>query len=54
MKLLKQHGWSHEVGGTHQVKMVKEGERPITLPQHKHADYGPQLTNAILRQAGLQ
>ena len=51
--LLKQHGWSRERGGKHVVKMTKPGHRPITLPRHHGADYGPGLTAAVLRQAGL-
>lgn len=52
-KLLEQHGWRETRGGKHVVKMVKEGERPITLPRHRGQDYGPGLRRAILRQAGL-
>jgi len=50
--LLEEHGWEATVGGKHQVKMVKPGERPITLPQHGK-DYPVGLTRAILKQAGL-
>ncbi len=32
--------------------MEKAGQRPITLPQNRGNDYGPGLTNAILKQAG--
>ena len=53
-KLLIAHGWKEETGGKHVVKMVKAGRpRPITLPYHKGADYGPDLRAAILREAGL-
>jgi len=52
--LLEAHGWTKTAGGKHVVKMEKAGHRPITLPQHKGADYGPALTAAILRQAGLK
>jgi ribosomal protein L13E len=41
-------------GGKHQVKMVKRGHRPITLPRHKGRDYSRGLTAAILKQAGLR
>jgi predicted RNA binding protein YcfA (HicA-like mRNA interferase family) len=51
--LLTRHGWTQARGGKHVVKMTKPGERPITLPQHGGSDYGPGLTRAILRQAGL-
>lgn len=53
-KLLEDHGWTAEVGGKHQVKMTKPGQRPITLPQHRGGDYGKGLEAAILRQAGLR
>jgi predicted RNA binding protein YcfA (HicA-like mRNA interferase family) len=52
--LLESQGWVKTRGGKHVVKMESPGQRPITLPHHKGADYGPQLTNAILRQAGLK
>ena len=51
--LLQEHGWQITRGGKHAVKMTKVGERPITLPMHRGQDYGPGLTRAILRQAGL-
>jgi predicted RNA binding protein YcfA (HicA-like mRNA interferase family) len=51
---LKENGWTQARGGKHQVKMTKQGRRPITLPQHKSRDYPPGLASAILRQAGLQ
>ncbi|MBK5219558.1 MAG: type II toxin-antitoxin system HicA family toxin [Thermoleophilia bacterium] len=54
MRLLEGHGWTQTTGGKHQVKMVKSGKRPITLPRHKGQDYSPGLTTAILRQAGLR
>lgn len=52
--LLRDNGWTQEVGGKHQVKMTKDGERPITLPQHKGQEYARGLTRAILKQAGLE
>jgi predicted RNA binding protein YcfA (HicA-like mRNA interferase family) len=39
IKLLKENGWAQARGGKHQVKMTREGCRPITLPQHKGRDY---------------
>ncbi|HEX3040582.1 MAG TPA: type II toxin-antitoxin system HicA family toxin [Solirubrobacterales bacterium] len=54
MKLLQDHGWILSRGGKHQVKMTKEGRRPITLPQHKGRDYPTGLARAILKQAGLR
>jgi predicted RNA binding protein YcfA (HicA-like mRNA interferase family) len=53
IKLLRAHGWERTIGGKHNVKMVKEGHPPITLPRHKGADYGKGLTSAILDQAGI-
>jgi predicted RNA binding protein YcfA (HicA-like mRNA interferase family) len=54
IKLLREYDWKQARGGKHQVKMTKEGCRPITLPQHKGRDYQPGLASAILKQAGLQ
>ncbi len=53
IKLLRRHGWTRTAGGKHAVKMTKPGHRPITLPRHRGQDYGPGLTRAILKQAGL-
>jgi predicted RNA binding protein YcfA (HicA-like mRNA interferase family) len=50
---LKENGWTQARGGKHQVKMTKEGCRPITLPQHKGRDYPTGLARAILKRAGL-
>jgi len=36
------------------VKMERDGHRPITLPAHHGDDYGPGLTSAIMKQAGLK
>lgn len=52
-KVLERHGWSKEIGGKHNVKMVKAGHRPITLPMHKGRTYQPGLHEAIRKQAGL-
>ncbi|HWF55927.1 MAG TPA: type II toxin-antitoxin system HicA family toxin, partial [Solirubrobacteraceae bacterium] len=51
--LLKRHGWEQQTGGKHSVKMTRPGDRPVTLPQHSGHDYGPGLTAAVLKQAGL-
>ena len=53
IKALEDEGWVRERGGKHQVKMVKPGRRPITLPQHKGRTYSKGLDGAIRRQAGL-
>lgn len=52
--LLQEHGWIQSRGGKHVVKMIKQGERPITLPKHRGSDYSRGLTAAILKQAGLR
>jgi predicted RNA binding protein YcfA (HicA-like mRNA interferase family) len=54
IKLLEHHGWAQVIGGRHAVKMTRPGRRPITLPHHGGSDYGPGLTRAILRQAGIE
>jgi predicted RNA binding protein YcfA (HicA-like mRNA interferase family) len=53
IKALEDDGWVRERGGKHQVKMVKPGKRPITLPQHKGRAYSKGLDAAIRREAGL-
>lgn len=37
-RLLEAHGWVKETGGRHETKMVKPGERPVTLPYHRGRD----------------
>lgn len=53
-KLLEEHGWICTRGGKHNIKMEKEGHRPITLPRHRGQDYGKGLSAAIRKQAGLE
>jgi len=52
-KLLEENGWTMTVGGKHNIKMEKEGHRPITLPKHRNEDYSKGLTAAIKKAAGL-
>jgi predicted RNA binding protein YcfA (HicA-like mRNA interferase family) len=54
IKLLIEAGWTQSRGGKHQVKMVKKGQRPITLPHHRGRDYSRGLARMILKQAGLR
>ncbi|MDQ2630728.1 MAG: type II toxin-antitoxin system HicA family toxin [Actinomycetota bacterium] len=54
IRLLEDNGWDRATGGKHQVKMTKEGRRPITLPAHRGGDYSRGLTAAILKPAGLR
>jgi hypothetical protein len=52
---LEANGWTETIGGKHNVKMEKPGQRPITLPHDKGGGgYARGLTAAILRQAGLK
>jgi len=53
-KLLEGLGYTRDKGSKHNVKMVKEGKPPITLPMHRKGDYGKGLTADILRQAGIK
>jgi predicted RNA binding protein YcfA (HicA-like mRNA interferase family) len=53
IKLLERYGWTKAVGGKHGVKMIRSGDRPITLPTHRGGDYGLDLTRRILKQAGI-
>ncbi len=52
-KLLEAHGWAKTEGGKHNVKMEKNGHRPVTLPMHKGQDYSKSLTRDILKQAQI-
>jgi predicted RNA binding protein YcfA (HicA-like mRNA interferase family) len=52
-KLLEANGWKKTKGGKHNIKMEKEGHRPITLPKHQNEDYSKGLSAAIRKQAGL-
>lgn len=54
IELLEANGWVRTIGGKHNVKMEKKGQRPITLPKHGGADWSAGLTAAILKQAGLK
>lgn len=54
IKKLKQHGWEQSVGGKHQVKMIREGHRPVTIPEFKGETLPVGLSQAILKQAGIE
>lgn len=54
IKILIAEGWAHETGRNHQVKMTKDGERPITLPDNHRRPYGKGFEAALRRQAGLK
>jgi predicted RNA binding protein YcfA (HicA-like mRNA interferase family) len=54
LALLVAHGWTLEQGGKHVTKMTKPGHRPVTIPRHHGNDYGAQLRNAIITQAGIK
>jgi predicted RNA binding protein YcfA (HicA-like mRNA interferase family) len=53
-RLLEADGWTETLGGKHVVKMMKPGRRPITLLHHGGDDYSRDLSDRILRQAGLK
>ena len=54
-KLLEGLGYTRaKKSKQHAVKMVQDGRPPITLPYHKGAVYGKDLTADILRQAGVK
>lgn len=52
--LLREHGWVRTQGGKHNVKMEKEGYRPVMLPMCGRGKYDVDLTARILNQAGLK
>lgn len=54
VRLLTANGWTAGTGGKHQVKMMKAGERPITIPDYKGQTLPVGLTQAILKQAGIE
>ena len=52
-KILEGLGYVREKAKEHNVKMVKPGKPPITLPHHQGQQYSKGLTRAILKQAGV-
>ena len=52
--LLRENGWKRTQGGKHNVKMEKEGQRPVMLPKCNGAQYSVDLTARIFKQAGLK
>ncbi len=54
IKTLKEHGWEQSIGGKRQVKMVWEGHRPVTIPEFKGETLPVGLSQAILKQAGIE
>jgi predicted RNA binding protein YcfA (HicA-like mRNA interferase family) len=54
IKLLKEQGWEQSTGGKHQVKMTREGHRPVTIPEFKGETLPVGLSQAILKQAGSE
>ena len=50
IRFLVARGWTVERGGKHQVKMVKDSCRPITLPMNKSRDYAKGMNAALRRQ----
>ena len=54
IKKLKENEWTQSVGGKHQVKMTREGHRPVTIPEFKGETLPVGLSQAILKQAGIE
>lgn len=54
VKKLARDGRQETAGGKHQVKMIKEGRRPVTIPHFKGETLPVGLTRAILRQAEVE
>lgn len=51
--LLRRDGWRQHAGGKHQVKMTKQGWRPITLPDNHRRAYSKGFEAQLRREAGL-
>ena len=54
IKKLKENEWTRSVGGKHQVKMTREGHRAVTMPEFKGETVTVSLSQAILKQAGIE
>lgn len=53
IKVLREEGWRQEAGGRHQVKMTKQGMRPITLPDNHRRAYAKGFEAQLRREARL-
>ena len=53
IKVLREDGWRQEAGGRHQVKMTKQGMRPITLPDNHRRAYAKGFEAQLRREARL-
>ena len=51
--LLRSDGWRQETGGKHQVKMTKQGKRPVTLPDNHRRAYSKGFEAQLRREVGL-
>jgi hypothetical protein len=51
--LLRRDGWRQQAGGKHQVKMTKQGRRPITLPDNHRRAYSKGFEAQLRREVGL-
>ena len=54
IRLLTNDGWTETRGGKHVVKMVTDGQRPVTLPRSPGQSYSKGLLAAIVKQAIVQ
>ena len=50
IQLLRRDGWRQEAGGKHQVKMTKQGRRPITLPDNHRRAYSKGFEAQLRRE----
>lgn len=53
IKLLREAGWRQEAGGKHQVKMTKQGRRPVTLPDNHRRAYSKGFEAQLRREVRL-
>ena len=50
ISLLRSDGWRQEAGGKHQVKMTKQGRRPVTLPDNHRRAYAKGFEAQLRRE----
>lgn len=54
IKLLREAGWRQEAGGKHQVKMTKQGRRPVTLPDNHRRAYSKGFEAQLRREVRFE
>jgi hypothetical protein len=53
IKLMREAGWRQEAGGKHQVKMTRQGRRPVTLPDNHRRAYSKGFEAQLRREVRL-